>query len=305
MKRMWNRIIGVMCTLTLVLSLGTNALAASQENFEVRKNAIVSELMKDGLSRKDAEYYAALDAMIREMERTGEVMQLDDTVDEMDIDTALANQAMFRDSVLKKDPAAVKCALSMNASLLGQQEMQTLIATYQDQNEYTIVYPDGSKITYSSGSDEIKSRDSLYASGTSSETFGSGTNTRYTDYTGYGEYKMTAGVNYSKNRVDVEYTYASTGVTMTYAEGSQSSYGAVLISNSNSGEISREKSTSTKPAEANNQVIYQVSASVGGNLTLLGPTVSVSVSAGANWTQTVYFRVTKNGNWSAVASTYV
>lgn len=87
---------------------------------------------------------------------------------------------------------------------------------------------------------------------------------------------------------------------MTYAEGTQSSYGVILISNSNSGEISREKSTSTKPAEANNQVVYQVSGSIGFTMN----NVSVSISAGANWTNTVYFRVTKDGEWSAVAVVY-
>lgn len=305
MKKVTKKIISVLLAVSVIFGTGINAYAATQDDLEVRERTIVSELMADGLSKKDAEYYAALDTMIRQMERTGEVLQLGDAVEAMDVDTALENQALFRARVLEKDPAAVKCALTMTSSLLGQQEMQALTATYQDQNEYTIVYPDGSKITYSSGTNEIKNPESLYASGTSSETFGSGTITQYTNYTGYGEYKMTSGVNYSKNRVDVEYTYASTGVTMTYAEGSQSSYGVVLISNSNSGEISREKSTSTKPAEANNQVIYQISGSVGGSVTLVGYEVSVSISGGANWTQTVYFRVKKNGDWSAVASTYV
>lgn len=262
--------------------------------------------MQDGLSRKDAEYYAALNTMIRTMEQTGEVFQLDDSVDSINPKNALANQPAFRERVLQKDPAAIKCALSMSSSLFGLEDIQALSNTYQDQNEYTIIYPDGSKISYRSGSTPVSDQNTLYASGTTTDTFGSGTNTEYCPYDAYGEYKMESGVNYSKNRVDCKYDFNSTGATMTYVEGNQSSYGLVLISNSNSGEISRTKSTSTQPAEANNQVVFQISGSlgVGKEIKLVGINVSVSISGGANWTQTVYFRVPKNGKWTAVAVTY-
>lgn len=300
MKRFFTKAISIVCTLTMIFGLGTKAYAFEESSSELREKRIVSELMQDGLSRNDAEYYAALDTMIRSMEQSGEILQLDDTIDALDPQIALANQTAFRDRVLQKDPSALKCALSMTLSLSAQEEMQNLATTYQGQDEYTIIYPDGSKIHYGAASTELKDPNTLYASQTITDTFKTGTNTSYTNYNAYAEYKITSAVNYSKTRVDCEYKYASTGVTMTYAEGTQSSYGVILISNSNSGEISREKSTSTKPAEANNQVVYQVSGSIGFTMN----NVSVSISAGANWTNTVYFRVTKDGEWSAVAVVY-
>jgi len=306
MKHLLKKVASIVCALAVLLGLGTNAFAANSDSFELRKNEIIAELMQDGLSRKDAEYYAELDTMIRKMELSGETIQLD-AVDATETRVALANQVEFRERVLQKDPAAIKCALSMSSNLfLGQEDMKDLTRTYQGQNEYTIIYPDGSKIQYAAGSVEAADENRLYASGFSTETFGSGTNTSYSNYDGWGEYVMSNPSNYSKNRVDCEYTYSATGVTMNYVEGNQSSYGFVLISNSNGGEISREKSTSTAPAEANNQVVFQVSGSlgVGKEIRLVGVDISVSIAAGANWTQTVYFRVTKNGNWSAVATTY-
>ena len=301
---MKNFFVRITCCVLAVSMFLSAPLVASASAYSVVEKQIIAELMADGLSRSDAEYYAALDAMRRQMEASGETIYLDDSTEELSIQEALQNQGAFRERVLNKDPAALKCALSMSDALNGSKDLERLITTYDEQDKYTIVYEDGSEITYDAKAVAKDKTDLLHTNGTTDETFGSGTlDSGYTNYTGYGEYKLTSGTSYSKNRIDVEFTYASTGTTMTYANGTQSSYGIVTIANSNSGEISREKSTSTKPAEANNQVVYQISGALGGNF--VHGNVSISISAGATWTQTVYYRVTKNGSWSAVASTYV
>lgn len=276
--------------LVLSLSLTCNSLAASS----LYRENIISELLADGLSQADAEYYADVDCMFREMEAAGEVLDLDLVTCDITDEEVLANQAAFRNRVLSKDPAAIKKALLMDANISGQNDIESLVQQHEGLKKYTIIYADGSSIS-------CNADNSVTPYGLTSDTFASGWLDNYADYSHAIEYKLVSGASYSKNRLDVKYTYSSTGSTMTYAVGTQSSYGVVLLANSTGGGITRAEATSSNPAEARNSVIYQVS----GSISLTSPTgLSIAFNAGATWTQDIYYRVYKSGYWCADAATY-
>ncbi len=303
-----NRIIRVICAAFLTISIMLQsriAVCASERAVTPRKDKIVSELMADGVSRRDAEYYANLDEMIRRMEASGEIIDVDN-VKALDRETMFINQSEFRRQVLNGNKAALKTALQSAESLAtGYADIKEFMKKHDNQSKYVIVYPDGSQIAYDSNTKAIKSSDVLYASGHNYEKFGGGTISEYTSYTGYAEYTLSSAANYSKNRVEVKYNYSSSGAKVTYVEGVQSSYGIVTIANSNGGEISRTQSSYNNPAEANNQVIYQITGSIGAGFTFgSGLGLSVSITGGTSWTQTVYFRIYSNGAWEAVADTF-
>lgn len=116
---------------------------------------------------------------------------------------------------------------------------------------------------------------------------------------------FTSDVSYSKVYLadTVTVDTSKTLAKMIYANGQQASYGVVTIANSNGGVISRAQNDVSLllPAESNNQVVFQVSGSFGGSFSAL----SISVTAGASWTQSVFDRQYGSGGYSYYAATYI
>lgn len=288
----------------IIFVIPSSAFAASGK--ETSNEQKIESMMADGLSNTDATYYASLDSMMRDMEKNNQKFDYGSNTASLSDKDVLQNQADFRKRVLDKDPAAMKKALSMSTSITGAGDIDDLRAKYQNMQKYEIIYSDGSKISVDCKVEPKENTNVLNSSGLQSENFASGMMDQgYTTYTGYAEYTMTSLANYSKNRIDVNFNYAFTGTTMTYAVGNQSSYGVVLIANSNNGVISRASGTGSTPAEANNAVIFQVSGSVGGSYNFAsGFGLSASVNAGKCWTQTTFFRAYPSSIWRADSTVY-
>lgn len=302
-----------MSILCLTSSLLTINLVSADSNFSNKQTIQqkIENMKADGLSQQDAEYYANFDDKVKQMEANKEEFKLDsNTPDLSDADVA-KDVKKNRDNILQGDKAAIKQGLKSIARLHDKNttaEMDSLMNQHQGQQEYVIQYPDGSKLSVKQHLAEKVKDGNVYPSGYTEATMFS----RH-DYTsngtynnGYNEWSFITGVNYSKIRITFSFTltnYSNPGtVNMTYAMGAQSSYGVVGIANSNGGAISRAQNVQpSTPAEANTQVIFNVSGSFSASYLAL----SIGVTLGASWTQYVYERLYGDGMSWGVAATYL
>lgn len=118
-------------------------------------DALIQELLNDGLSQSDAEYYAKLDifAYQTELQNIDVNSGLKD-VQPLSDQFARINPDEVRERALNLDPSALKTILNQNeAMVLGHDDANDIIKTISEtSNGYcvTIEYPDGSKCVMSS-----------------------------------------------------------------------------------------------------------------------------------------------------------
>lgn len=302
--------------LNILLSCNANAIDNSNNNKQlmrvceqvagetVDKNK-VKELVANGLSTEDAKFYLQFDRIVDILEKEQIIIKLCEGYEEISDRDFAENQNYYRKKILEGDEGALIKALStLNNLFLGQEYAEKLINTYSNKDTYEVVYPDGTKIIYTSKlkdlneerNEEINDLDSqCYINLNIDEYketlmddgiayYGEGIGARE------GEWSFQSGLSYSKVYLYTEFIFGEDNKSyITYARGGQSSYGVVNIANSTGGTISRQQSEGkyNLPAEARNEVIFNVTGAFGGNFLAL----SLSVNPGANWTQYVVFRI--------------
>lgn len=273
----------------------------------VQSKAKIYKLTNLGLSSKDANYYAKLDDMFKFMEDNSIKINFDDSEQVITDGQVTKDVDAFREKVLSGDKAALKKAiyssLSTEKNLKEAEKMLTKFGGTL--SEYKYICSDGSELTFNSTKNlsDKKTALNIKPVGYSETYFGRGTVT-----TGYNSgtigWTMTSGSSYAKIEIyDEGYVNTSSrSASMSYARGGQASAGYITIANTNGGVISRATNNNTtgKPAEANNQVVWSVSGSVGGSF--YG--VSFAVTRGRSWTQYVYDRQYGDGVYGCYAGLY-
>lgn len=260
----------------------------------------IKNLIDDGLSKEDAEYYAHVDDMVKSMEEKNIKVILDDSIPDMSDEEIAKDKKGFRKRILNGDKVALKKALkSTTARVRGISDLKKLIEKNRGQTKYVIEYPDGSKcgVNLNPG---IRSNDKLVRP--NEYCFWEYTQSTGYWYGGWAEWWYEDYTSRSKIIITVDY-FVDTGVSgsiVSYAMGGQSSYGTISIANSNGGVISRQNGNYYVPAEACNQVVFTTSGAFGCDF---GP-LAVSVTAGGSWTQYVYYRVFGSGILNGVADSY-
>lgn len=285
----------------------------------------IKELVDEGLSSKDAEYYIKLNKIVMMLEEENIEVNLDKGIEDITDRDFINNKAYYRDKILEGDKIALKKALkSLDNIINGCEYTNRIISTFSDKTAYEIIYPDGTKVAYDTKvkenekkslierqeqkhlknksekaennighmKDEYKKKD-LYKPiklGYEETIMDKGITFAYENLgSREGEWSFESGVAFSKVYLYTEFQLGEDRVsTIKYARGGQSSYGIVNIANSTGAIIARAKSLGEElPAEARNEVIFTVSGSFGATFLIL----SLSVEPGMNWTQYIIFRL--------------
>ena len=114
---------------------------------------LVQELLNNGLSQRDADYYAKADILANQIEQQDINVDADLKNTQMLSDQySRLNPDELRDRALNLDPSALKTVLSQNDALkFGNADTQDTLKAL-DNNNYsvTVEYPDGSKFIASS-----------------------------------------------------------------------------------------------------------------------------------------------------------
>ena len=127
---------------------------------------LVQELLNDGLTQEDAEYYADIDILANQIELQN--INIEDDlkgVQKLSDQYVRTNPDELRQNALKKDPSALKTILSQNEAIISgpndsrQAVAQAVKTEKKDDKGYkvTVQYPDGSKYILSSNT--VKTED--------------------------------------------------------------------------------------------------------------------------------------------------
>jgi hypothetical protein len=290
---------------TLCLSSTCIAETNSFSKSDLSTEEKVQNLLDEGLNLTDAQYYAALDDVVKNMEKSGEEFTLEESVSLLSDEEVAKDINAYRARILNGDPAAIKKALDSQIYSQGIDDLQALIEQNNGYQKYEIQYPDGSKIAYEGHISLIQGSDDILLPSAYSEAYYQGGQlSSSATYAKTTEWKFISGASYSSLAVySVFALNRSTGTAnITNATGGQSSYGVISIANASAGiDRAYNDQNIQQPAQASNQVVFQVSGSFGAAYAGL----SISVNAGASWTQYAIYRIYGDGIWGDYAGKYI
>ena len=270
---------------------------------EVRNSPVdeeeLLELMKEGLNREDAEFYIKLDKIIKKIEGSNLEVILDNSIENISDRDFRNNKEYYRNQILKGDKVALKKALkSLKNIFSGEEYTEKVMNTFSNKSAYEIIYPDGSKITYNTknsqrenlNKEECTKKPVVSNAGYEETLMEEGVSYAYGQVeTKEAEWSFESELSYSKVHLYTEFLLGRDKISkINYARGGQSSYGVVNIANSTGATISRTYSEGKDiPAEARNEVIFNVTGSFGASFLIL----SIGANPGYNWTQYIIFRL--------------
>lgn len=288
------KLILFICVIILSISAPLTALAGEPANI-VGDKAVIEKLLSDGLSQNDAEYYAALDKFVKELESKGQVIDFANAKD-LDDQWVRANPVEFRNMILKGDKATIKKAVLNQAYKYGERDIKALQdadkKSGKTRNKYTVKYPDGSSIsllgiTVKQENDNKKVSTNTNIAGPwdestfINETYPNGAGT----WVSTTEWRYTSGVNYSKVKDVLTWGYAGDGgdyhAWYISDTGASASYGVVSVASETLSNHTGTDSRNFSGFNGYTDVRFQVSGSFSASYNGLG----ISVSAGGTWHQ--------------------
>lgn len=237
------KIFSILLSLTVLLALYTPTVFASENAYNiVGDRRIVEELLSEGLNQDDAEYYAALDKFVKELESKGQEIDFSDAED-LDDEWVRVNSKEFRNRILKGDKAAIKKAVLNQAYLNGKKDIKELQERDKKsgnfRNKYTVKYPDGSSISLSG--ETIKEEDINGKVSTNTNIDGPWDESNWIkqttfnnagNYTSITEWRYLSGVNYSKVKDITRWGYNPVDdyhCWLISNDGASASYGVVQV----------------------------------------------------------------------------
>lgn len=254
---------------------------------------------REGLSKEDAEFYIRLDDIVRRLEECDVEVILDNSIGDITDRDFRNNKDYYRNQILKGDKVALKKAFkSLKNIFSGEEYTEKVINTFSNKSAYEIIYPDGSKITYNTknsqgenlNKEESTKKPVVSNAGYEETLMEEGVSYAYGQVeTKEAEWSFESELSYSKVHLYTEFLLGEDKISkINYARGGQSSYGVVNIANSTGATISRTNSGGKDiPAEARNEVIFNVTGSFGASFLIL----SIGANPGYNWTQYIIFRL--------------
>jgi len=289
------KLVTIVCALLLIISVPIPTFASESSKI-VPDNLIVTELLTDGLSQKDAEYYATLDAYVKDLESQGKEIDFSNAVD-LEDEWVRANPEEMRNRILQGDKAAIKKAVLNQAFLHGNEDIRELQEKDKKnnitRNKYSVKYPDGSELTFSGSTikeEDINEKvetntnfdasapwnDSTWISSTYPSSAG--------NYSTKTEWQYKTGVNYSKVNNVTNWYWSNNSNKYGYLRsmnGASASYGVVSVA---SEDFQNNIGTSTTDISGfccYADVRFQVSSSFSAGYKGL----SISVGANGSWHQ--------------------
>ncbi len=255
-----------------------------------------------GLSPQQAQYYATLDDKVAQLEASGKQISLANAQKWTDSQIA-SNPTGFRQAILNLNPGAIATSLGSPIYSQGRAAVQALMEQNPGQSQYVVSYPDGSQVSIQvSPGTAVAAPSTVTPQGYSSDTVGKWTDSPGYYTGGYIKWSYFDGVSYSKvSTFNINYTLDSNpdeAIIDGYQTG-QASYGIVGIANA-SGQITSNDAPQGSYAQVENQVVFDVSGAFSASMDAL----SISVNAGAYWTQYAIYDVWGGGWVRAIAAQY-
>ncbi|MEQ6390386.1 hypothetical protein RZN22_13845 [Bacillaceae bacterium S4-13-58] len=295
----------------VISSFSSSVIAApsnsntSQLTLKERKDASheekVNDLIKMGVNLEDAEYYASLDDMLVDLEKSGKKIDLSN-VKAMSPQEIASDPKGFKKKILEKNPAAIKAGLQSKAYSDGFKDMAELIEKNPNRKKYVVNYPDGSSVEVEvsegvpdkSQSQKVKLLgydEDMYWSSANCNGGGPGTCSNAST-----SWKFTSPVGWAKASVfNLDYTVRTIdgGTTwqseIGYYDVGAASYGFVMYSTPNkntkkySGYWDAYDFSKPEPyAQAQGYFGASVSGSVDGSVTFKFASLGISVNGGAS-----------------------
>lgn len=262
----------------------------------------VAAMEAQGLSPQQAQYYATLDDKVAQLEASGKQISLANAQKWTDSQIA-SNPTGFRQAILNLNPGAIATSLGSPIYSQGRAAVQALMEQNPGQSQYVVSYPDGSQVSIQvSPGTAVAAPSTVTPQGYSSDTVGKWTDSPGYYTGGYIKWSYFDGVSYSKvSTFNINYTLDSNpdeAIIDGYQTG-QASYGIVGIANA-SGQITSNDAPQGSYAQVENQVVFDVSGAFSASMDAL----SISVNAGAYWTQYAIYDVWGGGWVRAIAAQY-
>ncbi|MEA3318416.1 MAG: hypothetical protein U9Q88_00210 [Bacillota bacterium] len=291
------------------------------------KKELVKQFMEDGLSQKDAQYYAKLDLMVSELEKAGVVIDLDDE-SIPDIDNAYVRKSPeeFKEKVLNLDLPALKKAFGNNEGWLkGNDDLNKAFKNEQYTDivengeivgqKIEIKYPDGSSVkTTITGSVEDANIENIVEPNTyvhgpwnAEYRFGSSFNGKATNHIRSAEWEYKSSSNFAK--INDLFKYKITHLTPDYTgwvadvtsdDGAVSSGGIVTADTEWLSNTQGSRAYYNTYIQGYTRVKFKASKSFSASY---GP-LSLSVSGGNTWHQFVIIETNGQGATFAYAAHY-
>ena len=260
---------------------------------------LVKELLNDGLSQEDAEYYADVDILTNQIELQNINIEDDlKDVQKLSDQYARTNPDELRQKALNKDPSALKTLLSQNEAIFSgskdtQQVVEQAVKKEKKDNKgykVTVEYPDGSKYILLANTVKIEESSSVkpntFVSGpwNSSDWFDYDAIWTPGSYTTTTTWQYQSGTSIAKVSDQFKWTYAtSPSQKTTYVSdtGSSSYAGTVTIGTEYLSNHANTTATSQSQfIQGYTDVRFQVSQSFSANFQGI---ISISTSSGSGW----------------------
>lgn len=293
-----------------------------QVNFETAKShkgksqgQLVAELRSYGLSKDDAEFYAKIDILAAELERIGRVIEPQNkSIQKYNSTYYKAHKKEIREQALNLDEAALKTIFSSSSSLShGSNDVQKSIKNIQHKLEpgkpfqYTMSYPDGSSVIFTSISTPEKKRISEVETNATQlggpwskegDTFSAVNNNQLGTWTTEATWEFKTGVSYSSVKDLLKWSIAENTNTIKFISdtGASSSGGLVQVDHEN---LSNHASGYTSYGEYVLQGYTDVRFKTTGSFSAGKWGLEISVDGGAYWHQYCINEIINFGNGSA------
>jgi hypothetical protein len=286
---------------------GQDKIAVLKKSPEERRNNTRQEKVKDlttmGATQEEADYYAALDDKIVELEKSKQRIDLENVIP-ISAQEIASNPKEFKQKILSLDPAALKAGFSSPSLTNGFNDASKLIKDNPGKSKYVIQYPDGSSVSlnFSAGvpGEKKEVTPKVYAEdmwGRASNCNGGGPGTCYQ---GLAEWTFSSPIGWARAAVfNLDYTIALQNSTWTMTVGNfdagAASYGSVIYSTPNKNSIpsatynEATDNYDSKYAQAQGYFNATLTGSVGTSFTF--GALSMSINHGLSWTQYVNFRI--------------
>jgi len=332
------KLVSLLCTASLIATLGSPAYAADQkneENFQINyevekghhnksKAQLMDELLADGLTVEEAEYYSEFDILIASLERKGEKIDLNE-ISSYPSDFVALNELDVKEQALNNDKRAIKSLLERSTSLVhGGEDIDELSKrdSINPNDKLTIKYPDGSSVTKQAktvlesaddeyttdtairgpwntngGQDDMFKQENLSASGTYASstdvTFKSGTH--YAKVTDTLRFKVLNNGTTDKTKWSVEFLSD---------QGASSGTGIVTASESLSNHVGEKATGSNNFIQGFTDVKFTLSMSVSGSLSFFHDIAGIGfeITGGSWWHEYAITEVSGSGSvlhWTA------
>ncbi|EGW41090.1 hypothetical protein [Desulfosporosinus sp. OT] len=145
---MFKKVITLAISLLLVVSSVSTAFGAQDTNSSSQKTKeqLVQEMLNDGLSIDDANYYADVSKMFDKWKDEGKVLDLANVKEDLSDEYVNSNPKDFRARILSGDMVAIKKAFFSQAEKNGQKDIQEYLKKNPNVSSVKIAYPDSSYI---------------------------------------------------------------------------------------------------------------------------------------------------------------